>query len=89
MLKVGLTGGIGCGKSTVSALFEDLNVPVIDADIIARELVSKKGKSLSLLAQTFGGEILNLDKSLNREALRAIVFSNAEKKNNLNLFYTL
>jgi dephospho-CoA kinase len=88
VLKIGLTGGIGCGKSTVSALFETLKVPVIDADIIARQLVSETGTTLSLLAQIFGVNILNADQTLNRGRLKSIVFSNLQKKNNWKPFYT-
>jgi dephospho-CoA kinase len=88
VLKIGLTGGIGCGKSTVSALFEALKVPVIDADIIARQLVSETGTTLSLLAQIFGVNILNADQTLNRGRLKSIVFSNLQKKNNWKPFYT-
>lgn len=82
MLKIGLTGGIGCGKSTVSALFESFNIPVIDADIIARELVAAGQPALKVLAQTFGLEIINPDNSLNRVILRQAIFSDPQKKNN-------
>jgi len=81
MLKIGLTGGIGCGKSTVSALFENFNIPVIDADIIARQLVAVGQPALKILTQTFGLEIINPDKSLNRAILRQIIFSEPQKKN--------
>ncbi len=82
MLKIGLTGGIGCGKSTVSALFEGFNIPVIDADIIARELVAVGQPALKILTQTFGLEIINPDHSLNRAILKQIIFSDPQKKNN-------
>jgi dephospho-CoA kinase len=82
MLKIGLTGGIGCGKSTVSALFEGFNIPVIDADIIARQLVTVGQPALKILTQTFGLEIINPDNSLNRAILRQTIFSNPQKKNN-------
>ncbi|MDQ7090049.1 MAG: dephospho-CoA kinase [Methylococcales bacterium] len=83
MLTIGLTGGIGSGKSTVSALFEGFNVPVIDADIIAHQLVSKGQPTLKILAQTFGTEIINVDNALNRARLKQIIFSNAQKKKQL------
>jgi dephospho-CoA kinase len=82
MLKIGLTGGIGCGKSTVSALFEGFNIPVIDADTIARQLVAVGQPALRILAQTFGKEMINPDNSLNRALLRQTIFSEPQKKNN-------
>ncbi len=80
MLKIGLTGGIGCGKSIVSALFEALKVPVIDADVISRQLVSNNPETLMQLVNTFGDKILTANQSLNREKLREIIFSDAQKK---------
>ena len=74
MLKIGLTGGIGCGKSAVSTLFESLNVPVIDADIIAHQLVSIGQPALATVAQIFGAEIINSDGFLNRDKLREQIF---------------
>ena len=75
MLKIGLTGGIGSGKSTVTQLFENLKVPVIDADIIAHQLVAIGQPALIQIQETFGDTILNRDGSLDRKALREIVFS--------------
>ncbi len=80
MIKIGLTGGIGSGKSTIADLFSTYNVPLIDADIIARQLVEPKRPALIKLQQTFGSGILNLDGSLNREQLRNIVFTDKDKK---------
>ena len=82
MLKIGLTGGIGSGKSTVSKLFQDLAVPVIDADMIAHQLVESGQPALLLLEQTFPN-IINKNGSLNREKLRDIVFSDASEKQQL------
>lgn len=84
MLKVGLTGGIGSGKSTVANLFRLKNVDVIDADKIARDVVSPGSEALNEITQHFGLNILNDDKSLNRAALREIVFNNAEQLKWLN-----
>ena len=79
MLVIGLTGGIGSGKSTVAELFADLGVAVIDTDIIAHELVTRGQPALKEITALFGSEILNPDGSLNRKSLRELVF-NSEKK---------
>jgi len=83
MLKVGLTGGIGCGKSTVAKIFADLNIPVLDADEIAHRLVEKGQPALVQIQQEFGKAILNPDGSLNRQHLREIVFSDLKQKQKL------
>lgn len=80
MLKVGLTGGIGCGKTTVSKLFSDLNVPVIDADDIAHQLVEPGQPALDEISKTFGADALTPDGSLNRAYLRDRVFSDLKQK---------
>jgi dephospho-CoA kinase len=59
MLKIGLTGGIGSGKSTVCRLFSELGAPIIDADIIARQLVEPNSPALKKLVSQFGRNILN------------------------------
>ncbi len=83
MLKVGLTGGIGCGKSTVAKIFADLHVPVLDADEIAHRLVEKGQPALAQIQQEFGTAILNPDGSLNRKNLRERVFSSPKQKQKL------
>ncbi len=83
MLKIGLTGGIGSGKSTVCRLFQELGVAIIDADIIARQLVEPGQPALMQLVDHFGGHILNTDGSLNRTMLRDLVFADADKKQQL------
>ncbi|MDO9047710.1 MAG: dephospho-CoA kinase [Methylobacter sp.] len=83
MLKVGLTGGIGCGKSTVAGIFADLNTPVLDADQIAHRLVEKGQPALAQIQQEFGTAILNPDGSLNRQNLREKVFSDLKQKQKL------
>lgn len=81
---VGLTGGIGSGKTTVANMFAKLGIDIIDADIIAREVVEPKTKGLAEISARFGPEILNQDNSLNRAKLREIVFNNESEKNWLN-----
>ena len=80
MRKVGLTGGIASGKSTVSGMFRELGVPVIDADMIAREVVAPGSRALEAIVAAFGEEILTDEKSLNRARLGEIVFSDLSKK---------
>lgn len=75
MMVIGLTGGIASGKSTVAAMLEKANVPVIDADELARE-VTKKGSPLLLkIVELFGKNVLTSDLSLDRKKLGSIVFS--------------
>jgi dephospho-CoA kinase len=77
---VGLTGGIGSGKSEVSHRFEQLGITVVDADIVAREVVSIGSAALTAIATHFGKVILNADGSLNRAQLRSRIFENLEEK---------
>jgi dephospho-CoA kinase len=74
---VGLTGGIGSGKSTAATRFAELGVPVIDADEVAREIVEPGEPTLAELAGRFGEAILRPDGSLDRQALADIVFRDA------------
>ncbi|GGL19787.1 dephospho-CoA kinase [Planomonospora parontospora subsp. antibiotica] len=84
MLKVGLTGGIGSGKSEVSRRLSDRGAVVIDADKIAREVVEPGTEGLARVVAVFGDEVLRADGSLDRERLGAIVFSDSEKLAALN-----
>ncbi|QUC05476.1 dephospho-CoA kinase [Aggregatibacter sp. oral taxon 513] len=81
---VGLTGGIGSGKSTIAELFAELGVPVIDADLVARQVVEKGSPLLAEIAVHFGPEILLEDGALNRAALREKVFNHEREKQWLN-----
>jgi dephospho-CoA kinase len=83
MYKVGLTGGIGCGKTTVSNLFKQLSVPIIDADEIAHALVNPAGIALTQISQQFGQTYILADGNLNRSKLRETVFNDTEKKSQL------
>lgn len=75
MLRIGLTGGIGSGKSTACAYFHELGVPIVDTDLIARELLEKGQPLLQTLCQHFGNDILNDSGYLDRAAMRQRVFS--------------
>ena len=80
MFIVGLTGGIGSGKSTVSELFAKLGVPVIDTDVIARELVSPGQPAYAKIINTFGERVLDTNGQLDRNRLREVVFNNYENR---------
>ncbi len=73
-LRIGLTGGIASGKSTVAELFADLGVPVIDTDVIAREVVRPGEPALEEIHDAFGDGVIATDGTLDRAAMRAIVF---------------
>jgi len=77
---VGLTGGIGSGKSEVSRRFEQLGIKVVDADIVAREAVNIGSIALTAISTHFGKDILNADGSLNRAQLRSRIFENLNEK---------
>ncbi|GGP13332.1 dephospho-CoA kinase [Oceanobacillus neutriphilus] len=83
-LVIGLTGGIASGKSTVAKMFVDLDIPVIDADVIAREVVEPGEEPYNQVVRAFGEEILNPDGSINRPKLGSIIFTNEEKREQLN-----
>ncbi|EPR3240633.1 dephospho-CoA kinase [Klebsiella aerogenes] len=81
---VALTGGIGSGKSTVADEFAHLGVTVIDADIIARQVVEPGTPALLAIAERFGPQMINDDGSLNRRRLRERIFAHSEDKAWLN-----
>ncbi len=80
MLAIGLTGGIGSGKTTVANLFATHGIEIIDTDIIARVVVEPGTDALNKIAEHFGHDILNLDHTLNRKALAKKIFDNAVEK---------
>ena len=84
MLLIGLTGGIGGGKSTVAAMLRDQGIRVVDADQIAREVVEPGQPALAELVEVFGQDILNDDGSLNRQELANRAFATEEATNALN-----
>ncbi|MBS0924415.1 dephospho-CoA kinase [Providencia sp. JGM181] len=81
---VALTGGIGSGKTTVANEFAKLGVPLVDADIIARQVVEPNTPALISIQQHFGQNVLNHDGTLNRGFLRSVVFSEPKEKAWLN-----
>ena len=80
---VGLTGGIGSGKTTVAQLFADLGAAVVDTDLIAHELTSAGGRAMPAIAAAFGQEVLREDGSLNRAAMRRLSFSDPIQRQRL------
>lgn len=80
---VGLTGGISSGKSTVSSYFKQLEIPVIDADEVARKVVEPNSQGAIEIRKAFGSDVFEEDGSLNRQKLGALIFSNAENRQKL------
>ena len=80
MIVVGLTGGVATGKSTVAKMFQQCGAVVIDADLLARQVVEPGKPAWRAIVKTFGKTILNPDRSLNRHALGAIVFRHPAKR---------
>ncbi len=83
-MRVGLTGGVGSGKSTVAALLAEHGATIIDADAIAREVVEPGTPGFAAVVEKFGDEIVGTDGRLDRPALAAIVFRDAERRAELN-----
>jgi dephospho-CoA kinase len=83
-LIIGLTGGIGSGKTTVSNLFSDKGIDIIDADLIARDVVAPKSEALLSIKQHFGSEVILESGQLNRPFLRKLIFSCEDNKRWLN-----
>jgi dephospho-CoA kinase len=84
MLRIGLTGGIGAGKSTVSATFAECGGVIVDADVIAREVVEPGTEGLANLVDAFGEDILRSDGALDRSALAAKAFGDEDRRATLN-----
>ena len=80
MFVVGLTGGIGSGKSTVTRSFSTLGINIIDADVIARDVVSVGSQALTEIANHFGPDVLLADGNLDRNKVRDIIFSDPQAK---------
>ena len=82
-LRIGLTGGIGSGKSTVSQMLQARGATVMDADAIARSLTAPQGAAMAAIAHTFGAAFVTADGALNRDHMRAHVFSQPKAKQTL------
>ncbi|PUB86898.1 MAG: dephospho-CoA kinase [gamma proteobacterium symbiont of Ctena orbiculata] len=83
MLVIALTGGIGCGKSAVSSYLKSLNVPIIDADQLAHQLVEPGSPILREIQAVFGNEIVDTNGVLDRSALREVVFNDPQRRKQL------
>ena len=81
---IGLTGGIASGKSTVSKMFRSRGIRVIDADLISRDVVEVGRPAYHQICETFGEEILHKDRTINREKLGGIIFTDEKKRKQLN-----
>jgi dephospho-CoA kinase len=79
-MRVGLTGGVASGKSTVSSILDELGAVVIDADVLAREVVAPGTDGLQEVVEAFGPEVLTDEQELDRPAMGAIVFADHEKR---------
>ncbi len=75
-LRIGLTGGIGSGKSTVAAMLSNMGAVVIDADAISRQLTAPGGAALEAIAHAFGSHMIGADGAMDRQAMRTLVFAN-------------
>lgn len=84
MRTVALTGGIGCGKSEATKLFAELGVPIVDLDVISHRLTSEDQTILRQIASQFGAEFINADGTLNRNAMRQLVFNDVRALAQLN-----
>lgn len=82
-LRIGLTGGIASGKTTVANFFSDLGAPVIDTDIIAREVVAAGAPALDEIRSVFGEDVFNDDGTLDRKAMRKLIFADSDKRRQL------
>ena len=83
MLRIGITGGIGAGKSTAQKILEEHGLPVIDTDQLARDLVQPGQPALTEITEAFGKDVLSPDGSLNRAKVADLVFGDPEKKQQL------
>lgn len=83
LFTVGLTGGIGSGKSTVADMFSKLGAVIIDTDVIAHRLTQSEGAAISAIRSAFGNEYIEADGALNRDKMRGLIISDAAAKRRL------
>jgi dephospho-CoA kinase len=83
MFKVGLTGGVASGKSSVAAIFVELGAALVDTDVVAREVVAPGEPGLAAIRKLFGTSMLTESGELDRRALRAVIFADAAKRHHL------
>jgi len=83
MFVLGITGGIGSGKSTVSSLLSERGLPVLDADEISRSVTGPMGRAMPEIAETFGKKVVSANGALNRKAMSDIAFSDKKKLDQL------
>lgn len=81
---IGLTGSIASGKSTVSKMLEEKGLPIIDADIVARQVVEPGTETLQKIAELFGPDVIRKDGTMDREKVGALIFSDPAKRKQLN-----
>ncbi len=82
-LCIGLTGGIGCGKSTVSDMFAELGAGIVDTDAISHQLTQAGGDAIPVIQETFGRDYISSDGSLNRPLMRQLIFTDPAAKRSL------
>jgi len=80
MIHIGLTGGIGSGKSTVAKMWQDLGATLIDADQVSRSLTAPKGAAIEAIRLAFGPDFITPEEALDRDAMRELIFSDPMKK---------
>ena len=88
-LRIGLTGGIASGKSTVAEQFSKLGVPIIDTDIIAREVVAIGSPGIEEVRKRFGDSVIDESGNLDRAAMRKLIFLDDAARSDLEGFFTL
>ncbi len=84
MYRIGLTGGVGCGKSTVSSYLKELGIPVIDGDKLAREAVTPGSDAMKKIRDAFGDDVFTAEGTLDRRKMADLVFADEEKRQKLN-----